>query len=465
MTTTATPTLESAVAGALPDKPGAARAAAYRPLDRLLRRRLLEQMARLRGGRLLLEDALGTVELGEDAAGAASPAAPVCLWIDHPGFYRALAANGSVGAGEAYMDGTWRCSDLVGLVGLLVRNRELLDGMETGVARLSGLAMRGWNALRRNTRNGSRRNIAAHYDLGNEFFALFLSPDLMYSSALFASDDVVAGSGALAHSALDSALNVASTRKLDRICQKLDLKPGDRVIEIGTGWGGFALHAARHYGCHVTTTTISREQHALAAQRVAAAGLGDRVTLLLLDYRDLEGRYDKLVSIEMVEAIGAQYLDTYFAKLGSLLEPDGLALVQAITIEDHRYAQALASVDFIKRHVFPGSFIPSINALLGAKTRSSDLALTHLEDFGGSYAQTLRAWRERFLARLPQVRAQGFDERFIRMWEFYLAYCEGGFRERSIGVAQLLMAKPLSRHAPFLAGLPARRAPPSRIQA
>ena len=301
-----------------------------------------------------------------------------------------------------------------------------------------GMAMRGWHALRRNTRDGSRRNIAAHYDLGNDFFSLFLSPDLMYSSAIWTDEA--------------DTLEIASARKLERICRKLDLKPTDRVIEIGTGWGGFALYAAQHYGCHVTTTTISREQHALASERITAAGLDDRVSLLLKDYRDLEGQYDKLVSIEMVEAIGAPYLDVYFEKLGRLLKPHGLALLQAITIEDHRYAQALKSVDFIKRHVFPGSFIPSINALLAAKTRASDLALIRLDDFGNSYALTLQAWRERFLARLPQVRAQGFDERFIRMWAFYLAYCEGGFRERSIGVAHLLMAKPGHRRAAVLPG-------------
>jgi len=214
------------------------------------------------------------------------------------------------------------------------------------------------------------------------------------------------------------------------------------VVEIGTGWGGFALHAARHYGCHVTTTTISRQQHALACVPVAAAGLGDLVHVLLEDYRDLDGRYDKLVSIEMIEAIGAEYLDTYFRQLGRLLKPDGLALLQAITIEDHRYAQALKSVDFIKRHVFPGCFIPSLNAMLAAKTRSCDLTLIAQEDFGRSYALTLEAWRRRFLAKVSAVRARGFDERFIRMWEFYLAYCEGGFRERSIGVSHLLLAGP-----------------------
>lgn len=402
--------------------------------DRFLRRQLIGQLAGLRHGRLLLEDSCGQVALGEPSSEPTDP--PIRLQVFDPAFYGAVARNGSVGAGESYMDGHWHCDNLVGLIQLLVRNRELLDGMEGGFARLGGMAMRGWHALRRNTRDGSRRNIAAHYDLGNDFFHLFLSPDLMYSSAIWTDPA--------------DTLETASARKLERICRKLDLKASDRVVEIGTGWGGFALYAAQHYGCHITTTTISREQHALASARVAAAGLDDRVTLLLKDYRDLEGQYDKLVSIEMVEAIGAPYLDAYFAKLGALLKQDGLALVQAITIEDHRYAQALKSVDFIKRHVFPGSFIPSVNALLMAKTRASDLALTHLEDFGSCYALTLKAWRQGFMAKLPQVRAQGFDQRFMRMWEFYLAYCEGGFRERSIGVAHLLLAKPGNRRAALL---------------
>ena len=399
--------------------------------DRWLRGRLIAQLSGLQG-RLQLSDALGTIELG-----SVCDSGPVVrLEVLDPAFYCAVAANGSVGAGGAYMDGLWRCdaagmssSDaLVALIRLLVRNRDLLDGLETGLARLGGAALRVWEATRRNTRTGGRRNIAAHYDVGNDFFALFLSPDLMYSSALW--------SGA------DDTLEAASTRKLDAICRQLQLTPGDHVVEIGTGWGGFALHAARHYGCRVTTTTISREQHSLTKKRVAAAGLADRIEVRLDDYRDLTGQYDKLVSIEMIEAIGASFLDTYFGRLGRLLKRDGLALVQAITIEDHRYAQALRSVDFIKLHVFPGSFIPSVSAMLAAKTRASRLGLVALRDFGDSYARTLEAWRRRFLARLPEVRAQGFDERFIRMWEFYLAYCEGGFRERSIGVAHLLLAKP-----------------------
>ena len=392
-------------------------------LDRFLRQRMHQQLAGFGHGQLVVEDPLGTLRIGQAGSGPA-----VTLRVLDPGFYRALATHGSVGAGQAYMDGLWQCSDLVGLIRLLARNRDLLDGMETGSARLGGLAMKALHALRRNTREGSRRNIAAHYDLGNAFFGLFLSPDLMYSSACW--------SGA------DDTLEAASTRKLELICRKLALGPDDHVLEIGTGWGGFALHAARHHGCRVTTTTISREQHDLAAARIAEAGLGDRITLLQSDYRDLHGQYDKLVSIEMIEAVGADFQDSYFGQIGRLLKPDGLALVQAITIEDHRYAQALKSVDFIKRHVFPGCFIPSISAMLASKTRSSDLALIALEDFGLSYARTLQAWRERFLAQLPAVRAQGFDERFIRLWEFYLAYCEGGFRERSIGVAHLLLAKP-----------------------
>lgn len=399
--------------------------------DRFLRQQLLGQLNQLQHGRLLLTDDGEQLEFGD-----ATTDLQIHIEILDPAFYRAVVTHGSVGAGEAYMDGLWRCDNLVGLVQLLVRNRDMLDGMESGLARLGSIAMRCWHSLRRNTRDGSRRNIAAHYDLGNDFFSLFLSPDLMYSSAIWADES--------------DTLETASTRKLERICRKLDLKPTDRVVEIGTGWGGFALYAAQHYGCHVTTTTISREQHALASERVATAGMSDHVELLLEDYRDLRGQYDKLVSIEMVEAIGAPYLDTYFKQLGALLKPDGLALLQAITIEDHRYAQALTSVDFIKRHVFPGSFIPSINALLASKTRSSDLALIQLEDFGHSYALTLKAWRERFMAQLPQVRVQGFDERFIRMWEFYLAYCEGGFREHSIGVAHLLLAKPGSRRAELL---------------
>ena len=402
----------------------------YGALDRLLRRRLLATLGGLAGGRVELVDALGTVELGQPGGLA------VRIEVLDPGFYRAAAAQGSVGVGEAYMDGLWRCDDLVALVRLLVINRDRLDDMETGLARFGGWLLRGWHALRRNTRAGSRRNIAAHYDLGNDLFELFLDKSMMYSSAIFADES--------------ESLETAQWRKLERICRKLDLQPGDHLVEIGTGWGGLAVHAASRFGCRVTTTTISKEQHALAVQRVAAAGLSDRVTVLLEDYRDLQGQYDKLVSIEMVEAIGHQYLDTYLAKCASLLKPEGLALIQAITIEDHRYQQALGSVDFIKRFIFPGSFIPCVSALTGAAARASDLRLVNLEDIGPSYALTLRHWRQRFMDRLDEVRRQGYDERFIRMWEFYLCYCEGGFMERSIGDVHLLLARPGNRRPQYL---------------
>ncbi|HEY2346225.1 MAG TPA: cyclopropane-fatty-acyl-phospholipid synthase family protein [Xanthomonadaceae bacterium] len=418
----------------------------YSAFERGLRAKLFADMGRLRGGTLVIHDALGSNVLG--TADGDEPL-HMHVTVQSPEFYRQVAMNGSVGAGEAYMDGHWQCSDLVALVRLLVRNRDLLDGMEGGLARLGGVAMRVWNRFRRNTRDGSRRNIAAHYDLGNALFKLFLDDELMYSSAIFADPDESLGTGSLGAESLDRA----SRHKLDRICRKLDLKPSDRVIEIGTGWGGFAMHAAKHYGCHVTTTTISAEQHALTLERVAAAGLTGRVTVLKQDYRDLAGRYDKLVSIEMIEAIGHQYLDTYFAQCAALLKPDGLALVQAITIEDSRYEQALRSVDFIKRHVFPGSFIPCVSAMLGASARSSDLRLFGLEDIGPSYALTLRHWRQRFLSRLDEVRALGYDERFVRMWEYYLCYCEGGFIERSIGTVQMLFAKPGNRRPQFVPAL------------
>lgn len=399
-------------------------------LDRMLRKRMLDMLRGLRDCRITIEEGNGTHVLGTPA-GMASDTLVAHVRIHDSSFYRQVGLYGSVGAGEAYMDGLWDCDDLVVLTRILVRNRDRLDAMEGGVARIGCGLLRAWGALMRNTRKGSRRNIAAHYDLGNDLFKLFLDDNLMYSSAIYESE----------HETID----VASARKLDRICRKLQLGPQHHVLEIGTGWGGFALHAATHSGCRVTTTTISREQHDLARKRIDAAGLGDRVTLLLEDYRDLKGSYDRVVSIEMIEAIGHQYLDSYFRTVNRLLKPDGMALIQAITIEDHRYKQALKAVDFIKRHIFPGSFIPSISVMGSAIGRNSDMKLYNLEDIGPSYALTLRAWRTRFLDRISDVRALGYPERFIRMWVFYLTYCEGGFLERSIGDVQMLLCKPAAR--------------------
>ncbi|NCA87726.1 MAG: class I SAM-dependent methyltransferase [Gammaproteobacteria bacterium] len=348
--------------------------------------------------------------------------------VRDPAFWPAMAFGGTVGAGEAFMDGHWECEDLTGLVQLLLRNRPALMDMEEGLARLSAPLRALLHRARDNHRRGSRRNIAAHYDLGNDFYRLWLDETLMYSSALFTRPDM--------------SLAEASTAKLELICRKLDLRPGDQVLEIGTGWGGFALYAASRYGCRVTSLTLSREQAELARQRAAAAGLADRVEVQLRDYRDQRGQYDKLVSIEMIEAVGARHLETYFRQCGRLLKPTGAMLLQAITIADQRYQAALKEVDFIQKHIFPGGFLPSVTAMASAMTRACDLKIVHLEDIGPHYAETLARWRDNFVRRLDAVRALGFDERFIRMWRFYLSYCEGGFRERDLGTVQMLLAKP-----------------------
>jgi cyclopropane-fatty-acyl-phospholipid synthase len=283
------------------------------------------------------------------------------------------------------------------------------------------------HAAARNTRTGSRRNISAHYDVGNEFFALFLDPTMMYSSAIFERPDMT--------------LHEASVRKLDRVCRKLGLESGDRVLEIGTGWGGFALHAAREYGCHVTTTTISREQHAWARERIDEAGLGDRITLLADDYRDLAGTFDKLVSIEMIEAVGHQYFDAFFRCCSERLRPGGTMLLQAITIADQQYEAARDSVDYIKRHIFPGCCIPSIAAMSASVARASQLRIVGLEDIGPHYATTLSHWRANLQRNAGRARAMGYEDAFLRMWEFYFSYCEGGFAEGALGDAQILLTK------------------------
>ena len=348
-------------------------------------------------------------------------------------FFTAVVLGGSVGAAESYMQGAWTCNDLTTLVRILVRNSALLDEMEGGLASLASVVMKSAHSLRKNTRSGSRKNIAEHYDLGNDLFELFLDKDwMMYSSALYQS--------------ADDSLEQAQSQKLHSLCEKLHLQPTDHLLEIGAGWGGCAVYAASNFGCRVTTTTISKEQYQLAIDRVKKAGLEDKVTVLLEDYRDLQGSYEKLVSIEMVEAVGHQFVDEYFACCSKLLKEDGIAVIQAITIEDHRYEQAVKSVDFIKRYIFPGSFIPCVS-LLASAAGKSQLRLNTLQDIGYSYALTLREWRKRFMQDLDIVKAQGYSEEFIRMWEFYLCYCEGGFLERSISNVHMQFVKPSNRCA------------------
>jgi cyclopropane-fatty-acyl-phospholipid synthase len=327
----------------------------------------------------------------------------------------------------------WSCDDLPGLVRILVRNASVMFGMEGGLARLSTAGLRLFHWLRRNTREGSRANIHAHYDLGNDFYTLFLDETMTYSCGIFESPS--------------STLAEASTAKYDRICRKLHLSSADHVIEIGCGWGGFAIHAASRYGCRVTGTTISQQQHEWAKRRVEESGVADRVRILFQDYRDLDGVYDKLVSIEMIEAVGHQFLGRFLDCCSRLLKPDGLIALQAITIVDQQYAQHVRTVDFIKRYIFPGSCLVSVTALCQVATRNTDLRAVHLEDISPHYAETLRRWRKAFHARLDEVRTQGFDDAFIRMWEFYLCYCEGAFDEHYIGDVQMVFAKPLHRQA------------------
>jgi cyclopropane-fatty-acyl-phospholipid synthase len=399
-------------------------------LSRLARALLVSQLKKLEHGRLHLID-----RDRSETFGALTDTAPfdVTIRVRDARFYGDAVFAGTTGAGEAYMRGYWDCDNLTGLVRLMVVNRDLMNDVDSGWSRLSAPLFKLAHAVNRNTSRGSRRNIAAHYDLGNRFFELFLDTTMAYSCGIFA--------GA------DATLLDASIAKFDAVCSKLALKPGQHVLEIGTGWGGLAIHAARNFGCRVTTTTISKEQYQLAREKIAREGLQDRITVLLEDYRDLTGRFDALMSIEMVEAVGHQYLDTYFQQCGRLLHANGAMLLQAITIRDQFYKDALKSVDFIKRFIFPGSFIPSVQALVDSVARSSDLKLFHLEDIGPHYARTLRLWRERLMANQGQVRSQGFPDSFLRMWEYYLSYCEGGFEERQLGDVQMLLTKPRSRRA------------------
>ncbi len=332
--------------------------------------------------------------------------------------------NGVLGAAEGYIRGYWSTDHLVELIQILARNRDVLDKLNQNIiSQASQIFLKAWYKTRKNSIDGSRKNIADHYDLSNDFFKLFLDPSLMYSSAVFKEPSM--------------SLEQASNYKKELICQKLQLKPMDHLVEIGSGWGGFAIYAAQHYGCKVTTITISQAQYDEAVARVEAAGLAHRVDVQLKDYRLLEGKFDKLVSIEMIEAVGEPYLPTYFQQCRNLLKPNGLALIQAITIEDARYKKALNTVDYIKRYIFPGSFIPCISVLTQTASEQK-LRLKHLEDIGQSYAQTLHLWRKNFLAAREQVLALGFDENFIRMWDFYLCYCEGGFKEGVISDVHML---------------------------
>jgi len=350
------------------------------------------------------------------------------IFVHDPRCYSEVAFGGTIGAGEAYMKGYWETDDLTGVIRILLRNRKLLNNMDTGLSRFSEPANKLFHWWNRNSKSGSRKNISAHYDLGNEFFRLWLDDSLMYSSAVF-EDPLM-------------TLEEASLAKMRKICEKLRLSSSDELLEIGAGWGSLAIYAAKKYGCRVTTTTISQEQYSFVLSRVKEERLEDQVTVLNKDYRDLIGQFDKLVSIEMLEAIGHEFIDTYFEKCNELLKPNGRMLLQTITIDHSEYERAKKSVDFIQKYIFPGGCLSSVQVLTDSVTRVSNLFLHHLEEIGLDYAMTIQHWRQRMFERISDIRSLGYSEEFIRMWEFYFCYCEGGFIERAIGDVQILLLKP-----------------------
>ncbi|KLV03337.1 cyclopropane-fatty-acyl-phospholipid synthase [Photobacterium aquae] len=349
------------------------------------------------------------------------------LIVNESAFYRRVLNGGSIAAGEAYMDGWWDSPDLTQVVRVIAMNLPMLDKLEQKVSWLGAIKDKWLHWSRRNSKEAAKQNILAHYDLGNDFYRTFLDPSMLYSAGIYATQD--------------TTLADAQYAKVDRLCQLLNLSEQDHLLEIGTGWGALAIHAAKHYGCQVTTTTISDEQYAWAKARVEEEGLQDRITLLLSDYRDLEGKYDKIVSVEMVEAVGKEYLTTYLKKCQSLLKPDGLLALQAITIADQRYDSYSKGVDFIQKHIFPGGFLPSVNVLSSQFTQHTDFVIRDLKDIGLDYARTLSDWHQGFNRSIEMLKQQGFDDRFIRMWRYYLCYCEGGFLERTISTVQLVASR------------------------
>lgn len=399
-------------------------------LASIARRLLHSQLNAVRDGEIRLIDGDS-----EQRFGTRNERCPLGATIEvlHPRFYADTVFGGTVGGGAAYIHGAWRCSDLTALTRIMYANRAVMRQMDRRWTFFSRPLLRVFHWLHRNSASGSERNIRAHYDLGNDFYQLMLDESMAYSCGIFADES--------------TTLAQAQRAKFDAACRKLELQPGDHLLEIGTGWGGLALHAAKNYGCRVTTTTISREQHDYAREQIERQGMDKQVTLLFEDYRALKGEYDKLVSVEMIEAVGAPYLDTYLAKCGALLRSSGAMLLQAITIQDQDYRAQLRSINFIQRYVFPGSFIPSISAIADSLRRVTDLKIFHLEDIGPHYARTLATWRRNFFEQLAAVRKLGFNEQFIRLWEFYLCSCEGAFAERSLGDVQMLLTKPGCRRA------------------
>jgi cyclopropane-fatty-acyl-phospholipid synthase len=384
--------------------------------------RFLRSMAsHLHGGTLVVVDGTGTHRFGDGGP-------EVTMTVHDPVVYWDTLRQGSVGLGRDYADGLWDCDDLTTLIRVLSRGLRPVTALQDRVGQAVGSSTDWLRRLRPPGKHDDRHNIQAHYDVSNDFFALMLDETMMYSSAVFTDPDV--------------DLATAQRAKLDRLCAKLDLGPDDHVVEIGTGWGGFACHAAATYGCRVTTTTISDAQFRYASKRVVEDGLADRVTVLNRDYRDLEGTFDKLVSIEMIEAVDWRQHDTFFATCARLLHDRGLMALQAITVEDGSFERAKNGTDFVREYIFPGGCLPSLEAITRSLRRVTPLVVVDVEDIGRHYAETLRRWHAAVTTRADEVTALGLDQRCQRLWSFYLCYCEGAFLERHISDIQMVMAMP-----------------------
>lgn len=402
-------------------------------VSRLCRRVLFSTLASLRHGRLEISE---TFPGGQSRAfGRPDHALSACIQVRDPACYPVIALGGDIGAGEAYMQGLWDADDLERVVRIFVGDEQLLADMESRLARLLRPMYLRWHRARENDLRRARDNISAHYDLGNDFYAAWLDDGMVYSCALFADEA--------------DSLEAAQRRKIDRLLDALALAPGEHLVEIGTGWGALAIRAAERYGVRVTTTTLSAEQARLARERIARRGLSDRVQVVERDYRELEGRYDALVSVEMIEAVGHEYLLDYFATIERLLAPHGRAAIQAITIADQHYERYRRGTDFINQYIFPGGCLPSVTAMQQAVAQRTTLRLVRLEDIGLHYARTLREWHRRLMDARPRLPAAFRDPVFLRMWEYYLLSCAGAFAERRISAVQMLYRKRLSDCEPL----------------
>jgi len=379
-------------------------------------------------GQLTLQDLEGTYEFGDSNAET-----KITMKVLSPDFYNHVLSYGENGLAESYIEGLWTCDDLTLLLQIGIQNLSATEKMNSMQSKAISYLFKLDHQKNKNSRVGSRRNISAHYDLGNEFFKLFLDPTLTYSCGMFNTNT--------------QNMKDASIRKIDVLCRKLDLKVTDHLIEIGSGWGAFCIHAAKEYGCKVTTTTISENQYNFVVRLVKENNLEDKITILKQDYRDLTGQYDKLVSVEMIEAVGHEFMGEYFEKCSSLLKPNGLMAIQAITIQDQNYHQARKNIDFIKRYVFPGSCLPSNQIMLEHVQKRTDLSLRDCQDIGQDYATTLKLWHQNFMKNVEKIKALGLNEDFIRLWKYYFSYCEAGFRERHSSAVQLLLSKPLHKQA------------------